>query len=165
MRSTLGSPDPYEQPLCARLPVRPAGERSVVRRFWVRIRRRWLDLLIARGTNLEASPALVLRAHQLTSPKIRDRLTSSVDGILRSVDHPEHWRLIPGPERVCVEAARADLQAISDILRGGSLVYARGVAMTSTLARDAESPLFNPREAESAWYWAQLAVRALEGHM
>ena len=165
MRSTIGPIDPYQELVCAWLPVGAAGRRSVARRFWVRIRRSWLDLLIARGTNPQASPALALRAHQLTSPKMRDRLTSSIDAILRSIDHPRRWRLTPGPERACVAAAHADLQAISDILHGGSLVYARGVAMTSTLVRNAESPLFDPREAGSAWYWAQLAVRALEGHI
>jgi hypothetical protein len=129
------------------------------------IRRRWLDVLIARGTNLEASPALALRAHQLTSSKMRDRLISSIDGILRSIDHPRHWRLTSGPEHVCIAAARGDLQAISDMLHDGSLVYARGVAMASTLVRNAESPLFDPREAVSAWYSAQRAARALEGHI
>src|SRR5947209_4564272 len=163
MRRTVGSPDPCDGPLCAGLPVRPAGGRSVVLRFLVCIRRRWLDVLIARGTNPEASPALTLRAHQLTSSKMRDRLTSSIDRLLRSIDHPRHWRLTSGPDCVCIAAASADLQAISDMLHGGSLVYARGVAMTSTLVRNAESPLFDPREAGSAWYWAQLAVRALEG--
>src|SRR5437764_11709734 len=85
MRSTIGPIDPYQELLCAQLPVGPAGRRSVARRFWVRIRRPWLDLLIARGTNPEGSPALALRAHQLTSPKMRDSLTSSIDGILRLI--------------------------------------------------------------------------------
>jgi hypothetical protein len=161
----MGSPDPYDRPLCAGLPVRPAGGRSVVLRFWVRLRRRWLDVLLARGTNPEASTALALRAHQLTSSRMRDRLSSSIDGILRSIDHPRHWHLTSGPECVCIAAARADLQAIGDMLRGGSLVYARGVAMTSTLVGNAESPLFDRREAASAWYSALLAVRALEGHL
>src|SRR5438270_200814 len=97
MRRTVGSPDPYEGPLGAGLPVRPAGGRSGVLRFWVRIRRSWLDVLIAHGTNPEASPALALRAHQLTSSKMRDKLTRSIDGILRSIDHPRHWHLTPGP--------------------------------------------------------------------
>ena len=96
---------------------------------------------------------------------MRDRLTSSIDAILRLIDHPRRWRLTSGPERVCIAAARADLQAISDMLHGESLIYARGVAMTLALVRTAESPLFDPRQAASAWYWAQLAVRALEGHI
>src|SRR5436305_592892 len=130
---------------------------AILRRLWVRISRAWLDVLIARGTPPGASSTLALRAHQLTSRKTRERLTRSINSILCSADDARRWRLAVAPERVCVQAARAELQAISEFLSGASLVYARGVAMTAQLIRSAESPLFDGREAASAWYWAQHA--------
>jgi hypothetical protein len=131
----------------------------------VHLRRRWLDFLIARGISPEASPALAMRAHQLTSRTTRDRLTDCINKILRSSDDLRRWRLTIAPERVCVDAARAELEAIAEILDGRSLVYARGVAMATELLQSPQSPLFDPHEADSAWYCARLAVRALQGHI
>jgi hypothetical protein len=136
-----------------------------LRRLWVRVRRRWLDFLIARGADPVRSATLQLRVRQLTDPRMREALCRRLEGVLRCADRAPRWGLFIAPERACVDAARDELQAIAEILGDGSLVYARGVAMTSALIHDAESPLFDPRQAVSAWYWAQLARRALEGHV
>jgi hypothetical protein len=55
-RFRVGSQDPYEQLLGGRLPVYPVGPGCRRWRLWVRIRRKWLDFLIARGVSPGTSP-------------------------------------------------------------------------------------------------------------
>jgi hypothetical protein len=127
--------------------------------------RRWLDRLLAEGADPGRSAALALRARQLTSRHSRDRLAKSIDHLVRVADCPPRWSPIGQPAHPSVHAARTHLQRVSEILRGSSLVYARGVALSDALVHDVESPLYCASEAESAWYWAQLATHALEGHV
>jgi hypothetical protein len=163
MRSTL--PDPHEQLVLAR-PIEIVGRRrALLHRFWVRLRRRWLDFLIAHGADPLDSLTLQLRVHQLTDRRVREKLGRRIERVVLSVDRTRRWSPFVRPEPACVAAARAELRTIAEILRDGSLVYVRGVAMTAALVTDPESPLFDPREAVSAWYWAQMAARALEGHV
>lgn len=153
--------DPYEQLLRGPLPVYSVGPARWWR-FWVSVRHRWLDLLIARGVTPGTSPALTLRARQLTSRPIRERLAISIATVLC---HSSRKRLTIAPEPVCIEAAAAELQAIEEIVAGECPVYARGVAMTTELLQSPDSPLFDPREAESARDSARRSMTALQGHI
>jgi hypothetical protein len=142
------------------------GRRRVsLQKFCVRLRRRWLDFLIAYGADPADSRTLALRVNQLTDRKMREKLGKRIERVLRSAGEMPRRSMFVRPNPVCVEAARAELQAIAEILHGGSLVYGRGVAMTAALVSSPESPLFDARESVSAWYWAQLAARALQGHL
>jgi hypothetical protein len=145
--------------------VANVARRAPLRRLWVRLRRDWLDFLIARGADPLGSPTLQLRIRQLTDRRMRERLRRRIESALRSSRGERPWSLFPRPEPVCVDAARAELAEIAEILGDAPLVYARGVAMASALLRDFASPLFDTREAVSTWYWAQLTIRALEGHV
>ncbi len=124
------------------------------------VRHRWLDLLIARGVSPGTSPALTLRARQLTSRPIRERLAISIATVLC---HSGRKRLTIAPEPVCIEAAAAEPRAIEEILAGECPVYARGVAMTTELLQSPDSPLFDPREPESARDSAWRSMTALQG--
>jgi len=133
---------------------------------WVAIRGRWLDFLIAGGVDPARSAALTLRARRLTSRAEVVALARAVDRVL-SDDHRHRRRgsLAIRAELDCVEAARDQLEAISGVLHDGSLVYARGVALTGSLLRDPQSPLFHRRRADAAAATAERALRALLGHI
>jgi hypothetical protein len=156
--------DPYEQLLRDPRPVRSVGFRHCRWSLWVSVRHRWLDYLLAHGVSPETSRSLTLRAHQLTGRPMRERLATSVGVLLSGSSWRQRWGLALAPECVCVEAARAELEAIKEILTGESPVYARGVATTRELLGSPASPLFDAHKAESARYLADLSVSALKGH-
>ena len=108
---------------------------------------------------------MAIRARQLTSPKMREKLAASIDRLLRTAEASSKFNVRVAPDTHAISAARAHLQLISEILHGQELVYARGVALSIALLRDPDSPLYLPSETGSAWYWAQLATQALEGHV
>ncbi len=108
---------------------------------------------------------MAIRARQLTSPKIREKLAAAIDRLLRTAEASSKFSVGVAPEEDAISAARAHLQLISEILAGQDLVYAHGVALTIALLRDPDSPLYLPSETGSAWYWAQLAIQALEGNL
>jgi hypothetical protein len=161
----VGSLDPYEELLDGPLSAYPAGAGAAVWTLWVRIRRQWLDFLIARGSSPGTSSALTLRARQLTSRATRTRLTDRINEILRFSGDARRWRLTIAPDRVSIDSARAELQAIAEIVDGQSLVYARGVAMVVELLQSPSSPLFDPGKADPARQRARLSLLALQGHI
>ena len=165
MRSKATSQDPYSQLLCGPLSARPGVPRQYALRLWVSVRHRWLNYLLAGGASPAGSRALALRARQLTSRASRDSLATSIGSVLCGCTWRQRWRLVITPQPECVEASRDELEAIKEILTGGSLVYARGVAMTMEFVQSAASPLFDPGGAESAWSAAQLSLGALQGHV
>jgi hypothetical protein len=164
VKPTIHPPDPDEQ-LFGTRPVRVAAGDSVVRSIWAVIVHRRLDRRIAQGADPLRSGAIAARARQLTKRRRREKTATLIDRVLCTVDEPDRWRLRVHPAAEAVRAARSHLERISELLRSDSPVYARGVALSRALLHDVESPLFSAADGGAAWYWAQLATHALEGHV
>lgn len=105
-----------------------------------------------------------MRARQLTSRRTRERIAASVDQILAAAERPPWFGSAVPPARAGVAGAEAQLRALSKALRGPSLVYARGVALTNILLHDGRSPLYEPAAATAAEFHTRLALEALAGH-
>jgi hypothetical protein len=116
-------------------------------RVHARLRARALDLRLADGANPLASPALALRAQQLTDLATRRRLAARIEAIVSCSDAPDrccrHEADLPF-DMDAVRAAHSDLCALVGRLRDPQTVAERGVAMTSILLRDGSGPLYRP---------------------
>lgn len=165
MRPILRPPDPDERLFGTAVPARVIAGDSMLRSLWVALAHRRLDRRIAQGTDPMRSAAIAVRSRQLTNRKVRDKLADTIDRLLRSADEPSPRSSMVHPAVVSVRAARVQLVRISEILHSDDLVYARGVALSGALLFDGESPLYSASQAGAAWHRAQLAVRALEGHI
>lgn len=141
----------------------PACHEALPWRVWTALWRRRLDRKLAGGADPSRSRALALRARQLTCPKARTRLADAIERRIRAAEEPPKFSPQVPPAGASVRAASAELNSIAQLLRSPLVVYARGVALAAALINDGESPLFCSSESASAWYWAQLALGALEG--
>jgi hypothetical protein len=143
----------------------PLVRDSLLHRARAKLWHRWLDQRIAQGDDPAGSAALATRARQLTSRRMRGKLVAAIEDLVATVEDPALFSPRIGPEHEAVLAAREHLRQICAILESDEPVYARGVALTIALIRDPDSPLYIPAEVGSAWYWAQLATQALQGHV
>jgi hypothetical protein len=106
----------------------------------VAVTRGRLDRQIADGRPCESTPALALRAHQLTHTEYRRELARELRGVVRSC---------PALSTTVIDRARPTrgreaLLGLADGLERPGSVSARGVALTQALLTDGVgSPLFN----------------------
>lgn len=140
----------------------PAG--TPWQRLRVLTRRHSLERRLAAGDDPAASGALALRARQLTTRRLRDRIGRSIDGVLADTARPSRCTAAVLPSRGSVTAARTQLRAISNRLQGPGVVYARGVALADLLVRDGQSPLYDPAGSRATSALAHLTLRALAGN-
>ena len=124
-------------------------------------RRSHVDALLAAGGDVVSSPALAIRARQLTSLRTRRRVARWVDAVMDQQAHPLGAAV---PVAVgSVRAAGEDLAAARDRLTAPVPVYARGVALLMLLLRDGSGPLYRDGDAGRARADARRALRALTG--
>ncbi|MGA2320677.1 MAG: hypothetical protein ABSG95_08020 [Solirubrobacteraceae bacterium] len=107
---------------------------------------RWrLDRRIAAGSAQESTPALSLRARQLTSPRTRQQIARELRGIVDYVDRAGSAWIFSAVviERAAVRAGRQAILGLAERLEGAAPVSPRGVARAQVLLTDGLSPLFN----------------------
>jgi hypothetical protein len=110
-------------------------------RLVARLRRTALDGALARGANPAGSPLLAARAASLTAAASRDALADTLDLVIaRAHGRPRRGRVTPPRGSVLENAAtRAEL---ARLVRGGTPLYARGLAMLASLLTDGSGPLY-----------------------
>jgi hypothetical protein len=127
-------------------------------RALVRLESHRLDEALAGGTPPEDSPALALRARQLTALPHRRSMAEAIVGMLREArGGPPNARLRIQPVRGRVVAAGEALGRLAEELALPGPVAARGVAQAELLLTDGTGPLYNPSRRMSV---AALAASA-----
>ncbi len=131
-------------------------------RAWVWVHQFELDRQLAGGADLESSPALQARAHQLLSTHFRRDLVAQLDGVLAKVDHAPHWHSVSLPVCVAqVRAARDALEALRQALQDTAVPSVRGVALAASLINDPDGPLHQRRHEITIAPLAEIATEAL----
>ena len=153
-------------------PARPARQQRGARRraplglrVLALLGRRELDRRILAGEPCDSTPALALRAAQLTDPETRRQTARRLRGIVAYVD-----RRGPGPLITAVvidpPAVRSGRQAILGLaqrLEADDPVDPRGVILAQRLLTDGLGPLFNPSSERTVIAAVWETVDALEG--
>jgi hypothetical protein len=109
-------------------------------RLRVAVTRGRLDRQIADGRPCESTPALALRARQLTRTDNRRKLARELRGVVSSCPVLSTTTI----DRACLTTGREALRGLADGLERSGPVSARGVALAQALLTDGVgSPLFN----------------------
>jgi hypothetical protein len=104
---------------------------------------RMLDDRLAAGQAPESSRLLAVRAVQITSPRMRDRLARCWDELAARARHPQPPFDPRAPLAYSqVDAAADQIQQIGDVLRAPRPVSAQGVAIAASLLTTPESPAY-----------------------
>ncbi len=104
-----------------------------------------LDRQIAAGRPYNTTPALALRARQLTERDTREDIARNLRGVVDYVDRHAS-RVVISPvviERRAVMGGREAIIGLAERLDGTLPVHPRGVALARGLLTDGASPLFN----------------------
>jgi hypothetical protein len=109
-----------------------------------------LDRRIARGLELDATPASALRAKQLAAAPTRAELAADLRSVVRYSERvesrtPRLSAVMLEPARV--RAGRSAILRLAERLEQQAPVSPQGVALTHVLLTDAASPLFD-RDSE-----------------
>lgn len=138
-----------------------AGRRLLLRaRVW--LEHSSLDRRLARGASPAEDATLELRADQLTHPRTREALASSLERALADADQarPSLSAAIP-VRRSAIRSARWELVALIERLRAPTPVWAQGLALVSELVADGGSPLY--QEGQDLRTAVLAAIEALDG--
>ena len=140
-----------------------AADASLKLRLRVYVTRGALDRQIAVGRPYESTPALALRARQLTDARTRQQIARSLRGIVDHADDRASHRVISASvvEPAAVRRARHPILGLAERLEGTAPVNPAGVARAQVLLTDGLSPLYNrscPRTATQAVYEVQDAL-------
>ena len=131
-------------------------------RLRVRIRQRVLDREIAAGLPSDFDAARAIRAQQLTSTAERCRVAACLASILEVADQRHADPSAPlNLNHAEVLAARHELLALIDALRGEGAVGARGVALARQLIQSSGSPLSRARANHTVQQAVSMAIAAL----
>src|SRR5581483_7406838 len=84
---------------------------------------------------------LAARACQLTSKAHRESLADSLGRLLQNAAHPDHRAWVM-PNRRAIERQAEELRSFATVLRSGSPLYARGLAMLGRLLADGTGPVY-----------------------
>jgi hypothetical protein len=121
-----------------------------------------LDLALARGQEPHASPETALRARQLSSQEMRDRLAAALEAAVRLAHSAP---TAPGADapvrRGAVRENSKALMQLADRLREDP-VDIQGVAIARVLTTDGTSPLYWDEAPYSLGHVARTALYALE---
>jgi hypothetical protein len=136
-----------------------SGDARLSLRLRVAVTRGRLDRQIAAGRPCEATPALALRARQLTEMDNRTELARELRGVVRSCPALSRTAI----DRARLTAGREALLGLADGLDGSGPVSARGVALVQALLTDGVgSPLFNlwcePTAVHAVWKVAHVLM-------
>jgi hypothetical protein len=135
-------------------------------RLEVALHRRELDAALAAGVSPAAEPALALRAEQLAERPTRVALaTTLLDVLAASEEPPSPWsRGDPRPplRRDAVLAARLELLALAERLRGPREISPRALAGAAQLAWESASPIYAGESVRSVADFAR-AILELQG--
>jgi hypothetical protein len=120
-----------------------------------------LDRQLAEGTHPWRSPALAVRASQLTDHHQRQRLAGGLIRIVREARIGRRDARLTVPlQRTAVLSCADDLLALAAALRSGAPCSPRAVALVSYLIHDGRSPLYDDHACASS---ASLARAARAG--
>jgi hypothetical protein len=127
-------------------------------------RRSQLDEELATGVDPSCTPALGLRARQLTSPSTRHAIAGTIRNLLAAAEEPpEAWPAHgsrPPLRREDVLAAPDDLLEVARRLAAPGAVSAQAVALAARLVWDASSPVYS-RRGVTVGDWAEAILRRL----
>jgi hypothetical protein len=112
----------------------------------VQLARRKLDRQIRSGSDLDASPAVALRARQLIDPRTRRCFARHLRGAVGYVDRVGSRPLFTAVviDRAMVRAGREAILGLAERLEGPEPVCPVGVVLTLALLTDGlTSPIYN----------------------
>src|SRR5689334_8700415 len=110
-------------------------------RVLARLGARSLDRRLIAGADPAGSTLLAARACRLTSYAHREGLADSLGRLLQNAAHPDH-RVAVMPNRRAIERQADELRSYARLLRSGSPLYARGIAMLGRLLADGTGPVY-----------------------
>jgi hypothetical protein len=125
------------------------------------VRRGKLDGLLAAGADPSWDPELGLRARQISAPRSRRALAESIERAVWEAHRPPRWSCTAPLDRRAVRKATPELSALALELKVQPIPRAQGVALTTQLLRDPDSPLYAPGAEEALRTGALVARRAL----
>jgi hypothetical protein len=110
----------------------------------VLLRRRSLDRKLASGADPHRTPALDLRARQLTAGPERAMLAASLESLIASAARPPSGLTSAIPvRRAAVLDAKPEILGLAGELAADAPVNPRGVAMVRCLLTYGDSPLYS----------------------
>ena len=142
-------------------------DRSLRTRLATFLHRAQLDRQLAEGRNPRTSPALALRATQLTEPPARRRLAAAFRSTLEEAMRSAEQRYSPSVplNRGAVLACRPQLEDLAERLAALEHPRPRGVAIARWLLVDGTGPLYVRARAQRLANVIDTANRALgSGH-
>jgi len=110
-------------------------------RMLARLGARWVDRRLIAGADPASSTLLAARACQLTSDTYRENLADSVALLLRNAADPEHRAWVIANRRA-IDRQVGELRGFAELLRSGSPLYVRGIAMLGRLLSDGTGPVY-----------------------
>ena len=112
-----------------------------VARLIARLRAGALDRALIDGADPASSPQLAARAASLTSPRFRELLAAGLERLVLVAEGPTRRWWVASHRGPVVANAR-ELHELAALLRGGSLLYARGMAILGELLSDGAGPAY-----------------------
>jgi hypothetical protein len=110
-------------------------------RLTARVRAGALDRALIAGADPASCPQLAARATSLTSRRFRASIADGLERLpLVAEGHTRRWWA--AARRGAVLANAGELGDLAALLRGGSLVYARGIAILGELLSDGTGPAY-----------------------
>jgi hypothetical protein len=110
-------------------------------RLTARLRSGALDRALIDGADPVSSPQLAARAASLTSTRFRELIADGLERLLLVAEGPTR-RWWAASRRGAVVANARELRELAALLRGGSLLYARGMAILGELLSDGAGPAY-----------------------
>jgi hypothetical protein len=123
---------------------RAAGEAMTpgqLARLAARMRSGALDRALIAGADPASSAQLGARVASLTSPRFRGSVADGLERLLVVAERPTR-RWWAAAHRGAVVANAHELRELAALLRGGRLLYARGVAILGELLSDGVGPAY-----------------------
>jgi hypothetical protein len=128
-----------------------SGSAPTTLRLRVFLARPWLDRRIAAGADPATTPALELRARQLTSARARQRLARELRGLVEYAERvgsrPTFSAVVI--DRRAVSRGRHAILGLAERIEGETPVSPRGVTLVRRLLTDGLGPLFNPNSQQT----------------
>ncbi|HEX4563638.1 MAG TPA: hypothetical protein VH115_04210 [Solirubrobacteraceae bacterium] len=111
-------------------------------RATARVRGQALDGAVLAGADASRSRAVRARIELLSSPRHRERLADSIDGLVAAAGGPvSRVRVVPAREPVLANAR--GLHDLAQLLRAPAPVAPRGLAALTSLLSDGTGPVFH----------------------
>jgi hypothetical protein len=118
---------------------------SLIQPALVWLRKGSLDRRLAEGADPAANPALARRALQLSSPRFRAGLASSIRNLIDAAVEPARGPSAAVPlERRQILEERERLLQLADDLESSDRLEPRGLALVERLLTDGNSPIYAP---------------------